>query len=814
MPNEANAPKLQGQLNSPVLQDVPLGNTAHYGLRLLRSGYVYVFDEKRNHWDEYFVTTDGYLSKLPPRVRALKAQAKPAIEFQCARNGVAPLAGVITIRNALHADKVWMAFSDVEWTDAVFAAHLNKAHREKNMKCITVAGGKVAAQPDTAPLEQLEQVVPEFGLPKTNAQASFNKWCPHPFNSRHLSGSALLQAAEKVRPNGGAAIVALHDPVGLVKEIAALMEVRKVTFMNHESVAGPRFAAASIASLESTVREQAKMAEIEAKESQAQRAEAGTAAYDEVAAALGVPGDYDEAQRLRTHTPQALKKVADAAWNQYTHDRLGKPRFDYAGSQTWLKTYNEGFQKFDTQSIAPCNYDPADKESGVAYTASVVDMLRYTLDKQPSYDLFLKWLKAGDYSNRNLAMRAIGFNQTELIDKLKTTEADSVDLRAFPSDATAGAVAAFMEKMPSTANASLVALLAGLSGPALKYWNDFGDGKVGGKAAAAMAAVSGKRFIRIPIRGNRGQFIQAYMRELYKLNPDIKATPNQLQASIAKQLKLLEIEGVDMKKPGKLGWYLLLDKHAQPMSTGAAAPALTGQAEADAWAKMIRSPEDIQKLDTATAARFRSVANASATVLSGVLMLVNYTKLLKDAEQGMSHQLGEASTKLMIGRIAIGGFVAEQAGGLLEKVGEARLRNMAGRYGGYLPNILKFAGRFAGLGTGVFLGLWDISKGVEASEKGDVGLSRAYVVSGVAGISVSTTMFLVAMGAISLGPIGWIVVAVGVAVWLIATYIAESSQDNPRQEWLSRCYFGFAPVAERYKDFTTHSAQFKRALEN
>ena len=250
MPSEAKAPKLTGKLDSPDLQKVPLGSTSHYGLRLLRSGYVYVFDEKRNHWDEYFVTTDGFLSKMPPRIRALKQQAKPATEFRCARNGAAPLAGVITIRNAKHAGKVWIAFSDVEWTDAVLAAHMSASYRQRHMKCVTVSGGKVAAQADTAPLAQLERVVPEFKLPKTQAQNSFGQWCPHPYNSRHGGAAALLQAAEKVRPGGGAAIVALHDPVGMATEIAALMEVRKTTFMNHKDVAKPRVAASTIASME------------------------------------------------------------------------------------------------------------------------------------------------------------------------------------------------------------------------------------------------------------------------------------------------------------------------------------------------------------------------------------------------------------------------------------------------------------------------------------------------------------------------------------------------------------------------------------
>lgn len=822
MPSEAQSPKLADQLDSPDLQKVPLGDTAHYGLRLLRSGYVYVFDEKRSHWDEYFVTTDGFLSKMPPRIRALISQPKPKTEFQCARSGASPLAGVITVRNAKHADKVWIGFSDVEWTDAVFMAHQSAAHRQKHMQCVTVSGGKVAAQPGTAPLKQLDQVVPEFKMPKVRAQTSFDNWCPHPFNSRQGAAAALLQAADKIRPGGGAAIVALHDPVGLATEIAALMDVRKNTFMNHKSVVTPRFAASSIASLESTIREQAKLEALSAAESSA----ANVATQGGVANLL--PSFQQMVEKMATVSRTELKAAADNAWKKYTHDRTGKPRFHHTASQAWLKSYNEGFQKFDAQSISPlahahvawmqhrcmisymsCNYDSADRESGVAYTATFVELLRNTLDKQPSYDLYLQWLNGGDFSDNNLAMRAIGFNQTELIDKLKAADAAPLDGRAFPSDAAAGAVAAFMEKMPATANAQLTALLAGLSGPSLKYWNDFNAGKIAGKAAAAMAAVSGKQFVRLPINGNKGQFIQAYMRELYRLDPELRVKPNLLQAALAKQVKLLEIEGVKMNGHSKLGWYVLLDKQGL---AGASSKNLSGQALADELVKAIRSPQDIQNLDVARTSRFRNVAFGGATVLGGVLMALNFTKLLDDVESGMSHELEEAKTKLAVGKIAIGGFVAEQLASGLEKLGETRLRNMAGRFGGYLPNILKLAGRFAGFGTGVFLGIWDISKGVEAGLKGDAGLSRAYVASGIAAIGISSIMFLVAMGTITLGPPGWFLVVAGVLVWLVATFLVESLQDNPRQEWLFRCHFGTAPASEKYQDAKTQVEQYKRAL--
>lgn len=826
MTSDAKAPALGGQLDDPDLKKVPLGGSAHYGLRLLRSGYVYVFDEKRNHWDEYFVTTDGYLSKMPPRIRALKAQPKPATEFRCARNGSAPLAGVITVRNAKHAGKVWIAFSDVEWTDAVFMAHQDAAYRQRHMRCVTVSAGKVAPQPGTAPLEQVAQHVSEFKLPARQAQAAFGPWCPHPYNAREGAAPALLQAVEKVRPGGGAAVVALHDPVGLASEIAALMEVRKTSFMQPESRAKPRFAASTIASLEVSIKEQAKLAEIEAGEQLARRAEAGPAAYHPSAALAGVQGDLEQAARWRTHTPDSLERAASNAWKKYTHDRTGKPRFDLAGSRAWLESYNSDFLKFDTENIAPlakahvawmqhpcmvshlsCNYDSRDRESGVAYTATVVKLLTYTLDKQPCYDLYLKWLKEGEFTAQNLVMRALALNQQELIDQLGKADAAPVDLRAFPSDAVASAVAAFLEKMPATANAQLAALLGGLSGPALKYWDEFNAGKVGSKAAAAMAAASGKQIVRLPVVGSRGDFVQAYVRQLYMLDPTLKTNPNQLQKAVAAQIRLLEIEGVKTQGNRKLGWYVVLDREAV---AGATARNLAGQALADELAKAVRTPQDLRKLELAQALKWRGVGNVGFTGVAGALMVLNFTKLLEDVEKGMSHEMAEAQAKLMAGKVAIAGFVAEQLGNGLEKLGEQRLRNMAGRFSGYLPNVLKLAGRFASFGVGVFLGLWDISKGAEASQQGDRGLAFAYRVSGTAGILVSGAMLGIAMGWIALGPIGWLMLAVGILIWLGATLFVETSKDSPLQEWLARCHFGTA--SDKYVDTATHIAEYKLAL--
>ncbi len=828
MPAETGAPKLGSTLIAPELNKVPLGDTAHYGLRLLRSGYVYVFDEARKHWDEYFVTADSFLSKMPPRVLAFKVQAKPATEFRCARNGSAPLAGIITIRNPKYATKVWIAFSNVEWTPAIFKNHEDAAHRQLHMRCIVISGGKVASQPSTAPLEELKTHVPEFKMPQGSAAKAFGNWCPHQYNGRQQAAEALIKAAQAIRPGGGAAIVALHDPVGLALEIAALAETRKQTFMNHSTVVKPRFAASTIAMLEASIKDQAKTAEIIAGEELAQREEAGPiyasnpALWSDYAS-----GDPKLAERWRTHNPAQLEKVAQSKWHQYTHDRSGKARIDYQGSRQWLKSYNEGFAKFDRESIAPlakahvawmshacmishmsCNHDSADKASGVVYTATVVDLLRYTSDKQPSYDLYLSWLTSGEFKAENLVMRAMAFNQTELIDKIKNAEAPPVDYKAFPTDAVAGAIGAYMEKMPASASAQLSALLAGLSGPALKYWDEFNAGRVGSKAAATMAAVSGKQFVRLPINGTRGQFIQAYVTQLYRLDPSLRTTPNQLQKAIAAQGRLLKIEGIKAQAKSQLGWYVLLDKEAV---AGATSKNLVGQALADELVTAIRTPQDLQKIDMARVLKAQAGLALGATVLGGMLMALNFTKLLDDVEKGMSHELGEAKAKLAAGKIAVGGFVAEQLGNQLEKLGEARLRNAMGRLGAATPRALQILGRFAGFGVGIFLGIWDVSKGFDERANGNPnGLANLYFISGTVGIGIAATMLGVSMGWIAIGPIGWAVLALAFVIWLGATLFIETTKDNKLQEWLSRCHFGLG--SEKYPDVSTHIKQYELAL--
>lgn len=824
MPSEAKAPRIDnGPLNAPELAKVPLGPGAHYGVRLLRSGYVYAFDEARNHWDEYFVTSDGYLSKLPPRIRAFVTRPKPATEFACARNGVAPMAGVITIRKPKHATKVWLSFSDVEWTDAVLQKHQDAVYRQQHMHCITVTAGKVAPQPRVAPIDELDQWLPEFAMEPKPARDSFGAWCPHVFNSRKEQASSLKSAVAKARPQGGAAIVALHDPAGLAMELGALMEVRKQVFLTHPGVERPRAAAGIISSLEFSLKEQAKLDEILAGEALARMAEQGPAAYNPNPALYGVPGDYEAAERLRTHDPRQLEQIAERKWREYTHTHQGTPRFDTAGSQQWLAEYDQRFQAFDAEQIAPlaqahaawmkhrcmvshmsCNYDPADLPSGAAYTAVVGRMMRFTSDKQPSYDLYLQWLKDGQPAAGNLVMRALCFNQDDHAKAIATVERAELDGRAFPSDAVITAAKdALVKLLPLGAQASLGAVLDGLSGAVLRYWNDFNTGKAGPRAAAALAAATGQQVVRVPVVGRRDQFVQAFVKQVYRLDPHLKANHNQLGKAVAAQVKLLGIEGLPMHDSDKRGWYVLLDQEVARMAN---AKGLTGDALAREVAKAIHRPEDLQKLDVV---RWKhriegSGVGLASGMLGGLLQAYNFTKLVADYQNAMSHEGREPLQRLAAGVMAISGTLVEAMGNGLQTVAGTRLRNAMGLGASTVPDTLKLWGRRLGFAAGAFVGVLDVMKGIEEGASGDrSGLSMYYFVSGGLGFGISAAFYFSSL----LGPIGWVVTIVALLALFVITAVIEKNKDNKLQEWLSRCYFGKG--TDKYPDGETEQKQYE-----
>ncbi|MDN7673524.1 T6SS effector BTH_I2691 family protein [Burkholderia oklahomensis] len=138
------------------------GDLAHYTTRLLRPGYLYVYDEARKEWSAYVVTKGAYLFQFDPY-----AKAPPGgwgkVEFSCKREGDAFIARCITVKNAAKATKVWLGFSDVAWTKDVLDKNSSPAYREAHMRSIDVAAWRgEASQPHAAPFAELASRVAEY----------------------------------------------------------------------------------------------------------------------------------------------------------------------------------------------------------------------------------------------------------------------------------------------------------------------------------------------------------------------------------------------------------------------------------------------------------------------------------------------------------------------------------------------------------------------------------------------------------------------------------------------------------------------------
>ncbi|CAB3751499.1 T6SS effector BTH_I2691 family protein [Paraburkholderia solisilvae] len=154
-----HAPVLPATFKADVAAiDLP-ADTARYTLRLLRPGFLYVFDEQRNEWSGYVVNEQSYLyafdvhAKSPPQVGnktfndACKAKSDP-YKARC-----------ITVKDAAHATRVWLGFSDTPWTSAVLSKHSTSAYRTAHMQCIDVASWRGGGTPaHMAAFDSLNQV--------------------------------------------------------------------------------------------------------------------------------------------------------------------------------------------------------------------------------------------------------------------------------------------------------------------------------------------------------------------------------------------------------------------------------------------------------------------------------------------------------------------------------------------------------------------------------------------------------------------------------------------------------------------------------
>ncbi|WP_321887820.1 T6SS effector BTH_I2691 family protein [Paraburkholderia bannensis] len=168
--NKGNAPKLSATFGTGVTSiDLP-ARSAHYTLRLLRSGYLYAFDERRNEWSGYVVNPQGYLYAFDIHAKVSPEVGNKEFNDACRAKNDPYLARCITVKDAAHATRVWLGFSDVMWTAAVLQKHASADYRKAHMQCIDVAAWRGGGtQPHVGAFDALKQVA-EFAADGASLQ--------------------------------------------------------------------------------------------------------------------------------------------------------------------------------------------------------------------------------------------------------------------------------------------------------------------------------------------------------------------------------------------------------------------------------------------------------------------------------------------------------------------------------------------------------------------------------------------------------------------------------------------------------------------
>ena len=784
-------------------------SAAHYTTRLLRSGYLNVYDEARDRWDFYFVTPEAYFFRLSQTPGI--APVLPSKPFDCPDLGHREVASCITIPDAKRATKVWLGFSDAMWTDTVKKLHANAAYRKRHMRCVDVKA--YAASVDAKQcfgIKQLGNRVVEYAVEDRAAKESFS-WSPFALNPRKERLPRLIAECDRMNKDKGFAVV-LDDPVGITTELGVLMQGYFDQFVNDKARKRELAVSTAIAQIESVVREQALVTEEKAAEDLANQQ-------------LSQPDigwlfkDYadrkaKQIESLRTVTAEEAKRAGDDAWQRYTE------KFDDNARRKWQSAFDESLKTIDAKYIAPlaqvhatwmqtgdmlnyfeCNHDPESAESGIVYAKTLQLCVGSTQDKGACFDLYTKWLQGDVRDKANLILGALTLNLAKTRDEIEKAASTTVDKRGLPWDSLIGNFGKATDRVAQQKADALGRVIAQLGGPIAKMLSRAVDGPVR-HALLALGIVSGHPIVEVSIEGGKKAMRALLIRELTKLSGQ-PMNPRQIERAVSAELRRLEIRGMKLEGTEKKKFLVMVE----PEQVSGMPKGMTAQENASWLAKSIRTPEQVEDLNLS---RWQAkVSNPAGEIVRGsvpfifgavaaLLQYQAYLKLSEDDEKAMTQDKTEANWRLRAGVAALGGTIVEQMGNGLVKL--AAITPKLGIGLGSLGQALAFGGRLVGLGGALVMAAFDVKQGLSNIREGNTSAGIAYFASAGLGAFAALCIFVGWTG------IGLILVALLLAVAVLIEYI----KDNKVQEWLKRCVWGKL-VGERYPTLDLEISELKVA---
>jgi len=788
---DSGAPVLPAALQ-PVEVDggrLPLdGPAAAYTGRTLRSGFLYVYDE-RDTWEKYWITEFGYLMKTPvgvPMDASYMVGREP-----CDKTGHKEIAACITVKEPKKASRIWVAFSNAEWTPHVLQLHQEEAYRKRHMRVFNVAAWMDSHEAEYAQsLDTVASVVAEYA-PKTKVETfSFSL---QTFRSRASTKDILLHSAASLGPGPGVLLM-IDDPVGIASEIGTRLADANNAFMAKDERYRKSAVSSGILAIQGAVINRAQLDEIQAS--------------DDLPFEMQLAGQGIYAENFPAVDAADLQKAADINWEKYQKD------YDEPARSQWQSEFNTEYSQFQKQTLLPlakshtawmastrmsnffaCTHDDQSADAGLVYTRTLTLCVQGTEQYEPCANQYLQWLTGTFSDEKNLLLRAMVLNIESYRKKMIESLKPDIPWRALGWDslfASFNLAIGHQEQTPEV----LGKLIFSISGSIARMLQQSADGPVV-QGAVALGVASGHPVMPVEMSGRYGDFRTQLIRQLMSASGATKLSGNAMQREVSLALRRLQILGEPMNANVSSKFLVLIDeKMIKNIPEG------LPKEELPKWlARSITTPKDMERLDLQALARVGATAGKTLPIvgnaIAALFQIAAYNQVSKDLADSLSVDLSENKWRLFSGKLALGATAADTLSKAADALAETTLLSGRAATLKFAASILEVSGKFVGFVGAAIGAVWDAHNTFKAIHQKNYPLVVTLGVSAASG--AATSALLMADGLFfTATPVGWVIAAI--SIFIAAGIVTPFLQDNNIDEWLKRCYWGMLGKKERYQN--------------
>ncbi|WP_413494788.1 T6SS effector BTH_I2691 family protein [Morganella psychrotolerans] len=571
MEKESSLPVNKGE----IVCSIPPEGEVSYTRRLLREGFLYIYDELGHCWINYYVTADGFYyplsqdSDVPEAV--VKGERKPCI-IEPESLAKASFITLPVLPESVGVNgSFWFSWAEVQWTKSTRAKHEEPNYRKRYMqlfdlgKWLKTKSEKLAISVDRLMYEVAE--CSAFSHNSNIAEYTESHW----LNKNGQQYRAIKEQCELLYPGHGV-ILELSDPVGIIKDIASLCNYRyQVNLLENKEFVRERNLSSVLDMLTDGVKNQYEFDYLATIENVRGKVEnKSNSAFKEAS-------DY----YLEKHTTPYMSDIVDYRWSKYEkyidrekqasfEERYKKAVSDYNNTiiSPMVKMYLIWFSCENFTDYMEHNFDQDNVVSGSLFLQTIADCLEGMQDKIGVSKLIQKSLLSEKYTSDNLILRALMLNQNNTIDIVSGAVSSAGNYDDLPWDKVIEGVGGVveshlfviqlaMEKLSNTISSGIVGLI------------DNALNKAPLPALVWLSAFYKKRVTLIEVYGTKYNFVKvAAEKTLEMLNVADKSTRRQLSQHIDNKIKILGMKGVKISGNTRLRFLVAIDHRDVPRLYG------------------------------------------------------------------------------------------------------------------------------------------------------------------------------------------------------------------------------------------------------